>query len=549
MLATVCTPKPVDQLDQLPQIDRSQNIDGWNVRLYFLSRNPRFLFWISVVILLIGFGGAWFLQKPLEAVLQEEDFKAETLKRELAKEKPDADAVLIMLPRAANLWLEEAPADQWIESSKLSQTDKMVAMAYWTSLRMEDGFEPSADLLYYAYYVNPLRHANELIGDHYLAQKDLPKAVTYYQREAKFPDATKARSKLVDAAMAGRDRAVLRALAENPGFEKEFRPEHRLYFAAQERRWADLVLPLKEIQSRLIEPIPVALATLAGLVWLIIALQAIQPPGIFSFRVILPILCVVAGMASTFPTLLSGLWMQEMFGLRHSGDVVDDVLFFVLSVGPREEVAKLALFLPFVPILLFRKSRLEMLVAAGCVGLGFAVWENLIYFRQFGSAVAFPRFLTANFFHLALTGLNGLAFCDLLRNPVRGFFPFIWTFILTVAAHGAYDALASLEHLRIMMLGAMIIYMLIALWFLRKLRTLRDGSTDQFSIGATFVIGISLLAATILMLASREIGFIPTLVVFTIVGFGMIMVSYMFYWQLGEGMSTADEAPASPYYR
>jgi RsiW-degrading membrane proteinase PrsW (M82 family) len=548
MLATVCTP-PVDRLEHLQKIDRSQHIDGWNVRLYFLSRNPTFLFCASLVILLIGFAGAWCFQKPLDAVLQQEDFKLEALKEELAREIPDADIVLEMLPRAARLWLEDVPADQWIESSKLPQTEKMVAIAYWTSLRLEDGFEPSADLLYYAYYVNPLRHANELIGDHYLAQKDFAKAVTYYQREAKFPDASRARGKLVAAAITKRDRTALRALADNPAYEKEFRPEHRLYFAAQERRWPDMVLPLKEIQSRLVEPIPIALAGIAGLVWLIISLQAIQPPGIFSFRVILPMLGVVAGMASTFPTLLSGLWMEEMFGLRHSGEIVDDFLFFMLSVGPREEVAKLVFFLPFVPILLFRKSRLEMLITAGCVGLGFAVWENLIYFKQFGSAVAFPRFLTANFFHLALTGLNGLAFCDLLRNPVRGFLPLIGTFVLTVAAHGAYDTLASLEHLRIMMLGAMIIYMLVALWFFRKLRTLRDGSTDQFSIGATFVIGISLLASTILVLASREIGFIPTMVVFAIVGFGMIMVSYMFYWQLGEGMSEEEEAPLTPYYR
>jgi hypothetical protein len=212
-------------------------------------------------------------------------------------------------------------------------------------------------------------------------------------------------------------------------------------------------------------------------------------------------------------------------------------------------LAKLALFLPFVPILLFRKSRLEMLVTAGCVGLGFAVWENLIYFKQFGSAVAFPRFLTANFFHLALTGVNGLSLCDFLRNPVRGFLPFIGTFALTVVAHGAYDTLASLEQLQIMMLGAMIIYMLMALWYFRKLRLLRHSSTDQFSIGATFIIGIALLASTILVLASREIGFIFTMTIFAGVGFGMIMVAYMFYWQLGEGMSTTEQSPVTPYYR
>jgi RsiW-degrading membrane proteinase PrsW (M82 family) len=538
----------VDKLQQLQTIDRSQNIDGWNVRLYFLSRSPKVLFCIAFFILLLGVATAWLAQKPiLESFLGE--FKAQTLKEELAKENPDTSAVLEMLPKAARSWLEDVPADTWIASSNLSQADKLVAAAYWTSLRLEDGFEPSADLLYYAYYVNPLRHANELIGDHYVAQKDLKKAVAFYQREAKFPDATTARVKLVEAAMKTRDRAAVRALAESPEYVKEFRPEHRLYIAAQERRWADLVPPLKEIQARLIEPVPMALAAVAGLVWLIIALQSAQPRGIFSFRVFLALVAVAAGMASTIPTLIGGIWMEEMFGLRQTDDFVDDALYFLFSLAPRAELAKLVLFIPLVPILLLRRSPLEMLVTAACVGLGFAVWENLLYFKEAGPAVAFPRFLTANFFHLALTGVNGLAFCEMMRNPAREFMSFIGTFFLTVAAHGAYDTLASLDHLKIMMLGAMIIYMLVALWFFRKLRTFRDGSTDQLSIGATFVVGISLLASTILVLASHQIGFIQTMTIFTAVGFGMIMVAYMFYWQLGEGMSAVGEAPASLYYR
>jgi protease PrsW len=539
----------VDQTVQTQQIDRSKNIDGWNVRIYFLSRNPKLLFCIAFMVIAAGIGIAWMVQKPFAEVLQEEDFKAQTLRDELEKQKPDAASVLRMLPRAANLWLEEVPADTWIGASNLEQTEKLVATAYWTSLRLEDGFEPSADLLYYAYYVNPLRYANELIGDHYLEQREFKKALTYYQREAKFPDAVTAREKLVRAAMKTRDRAEIRALADNPEYFKELRAEHRLYLAAQDRRWADVVAPLKEIQTKLVEPVPAALAAVAGFVWLIIALQAIQPPGLFSFRILLPLLAVVAGMASTFPTLIAGLWMEETFGLRHSDNYVDNILFFMLSVGPREELAKLALFTPFLLILLIRNKRLEVLVTAGCVGLGFAVWENLIYFKQFGSAVAFPRFLTANFFHLALTGISGLALYDFIRSPIRGFLPFIGTFVLMVAAHGAYDALASLEHLRLMTLGAMIIYMLVALWFFRKLRVLRNPATDQLSLGATFVTGISMLAATILVLASSEIGFIFTMTIFAAVGFGMIMVAYMFYWQLGEGMSFGEQTPAPPGFR
>lgn len=539
----------MDRPVQTPQIDRSQNIDGWNVRLYFLSRNPKLLFCIAFLILAIGVGTAWMVQKPFTQVVQNEDFNVQTLRDELTTGKPDAAAVLQMLPRAANIWLEDVPADAWIASSNLSQTEKLVATAYWTSLRLEDGFEPSADLLYYAHYVNPIRYANELIGDHYLENRDFKKAFTYYQREAKFPDAVTAREKLLRAAIKTGNRAEIRAVADNPEYAKELRPEHRLYLAVQDRRWNDMVAPLKELQTALVETVPAALAAVAGLVWLIIALQAIQLPGLFSFRILLPLLAVVAGMASTFPTLLAGLWMEEMFGLRHSDNYIDNFLFFLLSVGPREELAKLALFTPFLLILLIRNKRLEVLVTAGCVGLGFAVWENLIYFKQFGSAVAFPRFLTANFFHLALTGISGLALYDFIRSPIRGFLPFIGTFTLMVAAHGAYDALASLEHLKIMMLGAMIIYMLVALWFFRKLRVLRNPATDQLSLGATFVTGISVLAATILVLASREIGFIFTMTIFAAVGFGMIMVAYMFYWQLGEGMSFSDQPPAPPGFR
>src|SRR4030095_16131926 len=239
--------------------------------------------------------------------------------------------------------------------------------------------------------------------------------------------------------------------------------------AAMERRWPDMVPILKELKTRLAESVPVKLVTMAGLVWLIIALQAIQPRGLFSFRVILPAVGVVAGMASVVANLIGSLWMEEMFGLRRGGSVVDNALFLMLSAAPCEELAKLALFLPLVPILLIRRSRLEMLVTAGCVGLGFAVWKNLSDYNEFGPVLVLPRLLTSNFFHLALTGINGLAFCEMVRNPVRGFMPFIGTFILTVAAHGSYEALASLEHLRIMMIGAMVIYMLVALWFFRNL--------------------------------------------------------------------------------
>ena len=75
-------------LDSLQQIDRTQNIDGWNVRIYFLSRNPRVLALVALVLLLIGFGLAWLMQKPL-ASAPVVAFKPAELQVELAKRKPD----------------------------------------------------------------------------------------------------------------------------------------------------------------------------------------------------------------------------------------------------------------------------------------------------------------------------------------------------------------------------------------------------------------------------------------------------------------------------
>lgn len=537
----------MNKLEQLQQIDRNQNIESWNVRLYFLSRHPMVLLGFAAVVIGISLGVAWFVQKPLKEVLGLENSASKELQAELAKPKPQMDAILPLLPEAADTWGEPVPADQWIARSSLSQPEKLVALAYWTSLQDRNGFEPSADLLYYAHYVRPLRHANELIGDHYAEHDQPDTAIGYYRREAKFPEAKTAREKLLAMVIEKRDRKQLRDLGSDPTFSADFKPEHRLYVAAIEHRWADLWLPLRDIQVRVMQPLPALLAAVAGLAWFLVALQGIQPPSLFSFRVFAPFFALGLGTLSILPTLVSGLWMEETFGLRHSGEIIGDTLFFLLSVGPREEVCKLALVLPLIPICMLRKSRLEMLVCAGCVGLGFAIWENLQYFASFGAAAAFPRFLTANFFHLALTGLNGLALYDLLSQPLRGFPRFVGTLAATIVAHGLYDALASVPGMPLLVLGSMIVFMVTSLCFFRALRTLRDGSTDQFCIAATFVLGISVLTGTIIVIASREIGLLPALLSLVVTGFGMIMVGYMFYWQLGEGMSAVEEASPSSY--
>ena len=192
--ACFCKYAPMQALEHLQKIDRSQNIDGWNVRIYFASRDPHVLMGIAAALITIALGIAWFVQKPLREMLGL-DFKKEQLQSELNAPHPDVARVLQILQQAAGSF-DEVPADEWIVASNLDEAGKLVAGAYWTSLMSGDGFEPSADLLYYAHYVKPLRHSNELIGDHYAEQNDLDAAAGYYRREAGLADARTAQEKL-----------------------------------------------------------------------------------------------------------------------------------------------------------------------------------------------------------------------------------------------------------------------------------------------------------------------------------------------------------------
>src|SRR5205823_5797400 len=76
----------------------------------------------------------------------------------------------------------------------------------------------------------------------------------------------------------------------------------------------------------------------------------------------------------------------------------------------------IVLFLPLVPALLRRGSRIEAMTCGALVGLGFAAEENIGYFHRFGAQATLPRFLTANFFHMSLTAVVALSVFDTLRG-------------------------------------------------------------------------------------------------------------------------------------
>lgn len=527
------------QLEGFRRIQRHQKIEGWNIRIYYWSRDLRILAAVGVAIVAIGVYLAWRWSAPGGSVATEvrsED--RPVLSTELAKSPPDLLRVATAM-RAMRFRVTRAQriaiASQ-IQKSALLPADKKVAAAYWESMVAESG-EPSADLLYYAHYVHPLPYANELVGDLFLNCGQTEKAADYYGREATFFASLSARQKEIAALTSIRDFDRLGKLGEDPAYAPLISSEAMQTLRSYQRRWGDLGGLLWKMQREMMQPVPLVLALTAGLVWMLVLVQAIQPPGIFSVRALLPWLGVCAGVLSTFPTLLAVYWEEELFGLRLTGTFFGDLRYFLLGVGPREELIKLIFFLPFIPLLWRRKSMLEVLIVAGSVGLGFAISENLLYFEKAGTSAAFARVLTANFFHLAATAVIGCAFFELLQQPLKSFFRSFVAIVSVVLAHGLYDAFFSVAELQVLEVVSMVVFLVLSLFFFRRLREFRDGSTDQFSIAATLVGGLAVLIATLFVSASQSLGLERAAWALAPSCTSLAMVVYMFYWQLGEGLS------------
>ena len=543
--------KPMETATTLPVIDRAQEIDGLGIKLYFWSRSPYVLAALAAVILAVAAGVGWWLRAP-------DGFSnarpGQAFIDELDQPQPDMARVLDLLAgfqrqqagqtRRVFADVQFSGAGERILRSGLSADDKAVAVAYAESVLTYDG-QPSADLLWLAHQVHPLPHANELVADLHAAAKATEKAHQYYERELRFtPGASAARAKLIELFHERRDyAAITRALAD-PAFKMQQTPELTLKVAVAGHRWGDLAGPVTAIWRGFFMPLPLALAALAGLVWLVIVLQLGQPQSIVCFRTAVPLLAVVAGMASTWATLCAVFWQDEMWGLKQTGDLFGDAAYFIGGVGVREELVKLVFFLPFVPLLLRRKNRLETIITAGCVGLGFAVAENLIYFASAGPAAAFGRFLTANFMHAAMTGLIGLALCDALTQPLKKGWVFLVTLPAVILVHGLYDLILSLpvetakEKAGLACLAGML-FILLALFFFHQLRPLRDAATDQVNLAAILIAGLSILTGVIFVCAAHQLGFAIAVVCLLLQVFVLGMIAYLFYWQLGEGMSAA----------
>lgn len=285
-------------------------------------------------------------------------------------------------------------------------------------------------------------------------------------------------------------------------------------------------------------PGPVLLASIAGSCWFVFLWQTMRPQYWLGTRTWLALGGVALGILSIWPTLFLVYWQKYQWGLERSASLIGGVRYFVLGVGLREELSKLVCLLPLMPLLVRLRSEMAALMISACVGLGFALEENINYFAGSAGSDALGRFLTANPMHLSLTGLVGLAIYRGIRNP-SGWGPHaLATFGLAVVAHGLYDAFIVVPSLQEYALFGTILFALVVYQFFRELRELRGRAKDVVSLTATFLCGVSLLTAATFIYLSSQLGWSPALDLMVPETIGLAIMVYLFLREMPETMVT-----------
>jgi len=281
---------------------------------------------------------------------------------------------------------------------------------------------------------------------------------------------------------------------------------------------------------------PVVLSGIAGCCWFAFLWQAMKTPGLRTMRLWCALAAVTLGVLSIWPTHFLSLWQEHTWNLRDSDALVPGVRFYVLGVGLREELAKLLCVLPLMPIFLRMRDELTTLLVSGCVGLGFAIAENINYFSYSGGTAAMGRFLTANPLHFTLTGLAGLMLYRVLRNPRGWGAHALGVFGMLIFAHGLYDAFIAVPALQEYSLFTMIIFALVVYQFFHELRDLRPKQGDVISLSANFLCGVSVLTAATFVYLSTTLGM--AVAFDTLAGgvTGLAVMVYLFLREMPETM-------------
>lgn len=340
-------------------------------------------------------------------------------------------------------------------------------------------------------------------------------AATYYEREAlAFGRRDDLETAFVLREEAGDHEGVVARL-NDPSLGPLAPPHLQMQHAIDRRDYARAMRWLLPFSFPKPHAGPFILAVVAAIGWGAFCLRLGQVRRDPKVRVPLYALAFALGCLSIAPTMFLIVWQESVLHLTPNGTLARDAVYYILGVGFREELSKLLLFLPLLPLMLRRGQLVEVVACGALVGLGFAAVENLGYFSHGDLGAALGRFMTANFLHMSMTAIIATAFYRMFKQP-DGFHDFTVAFLMVVALHGIYDLFLGLPD---MSYFAMTVFVFLARDFVVAMHDarLRAGNSKPllpvFAVGTTLVCGATFVYASVVVgpAAATELMFLGLL--------------------------------------
>jgi len=352
----------------------------------------------------------------------------------------------------------------------------------------------------------PIPFANELLGREARRDEKLPEAADYFEREGL---AFSERKADVDESLHIRmqlgDWETVRDKLAEPRINAAAGPYTKYQVAVHDRDWKSAARWLPVLWAPRLVGSGLVLSAMTALGWFFFCARLGKLSARPKFRLPMYVLAFALGVASIVPTVLLIAVEEAKLHLVETGDAPRDVLFFVFGVGLREEASKLLMFLPLLPLLRKYGDKLDVLVCGAMVGLGFAAEENLGYLADGNLHNGLGRFLTANFFHMAMTGTLANALDDFLSDREKYAADFSRTSLFIVGIHGAYDFLLSHGEYGGGYL-AMTAFVFLTRMFLSAVEVARRRADRGITPLHAFIFAVSLVVGVTLAYATLAVG-------------------------------------------
>jgi hypothetical protein len=378
----------------------------------------------------------------------------------------------------------------------------------------------------------PMPWANHLLGREAQHANKLPEAAGFFEKEGV---SFHARAGDVDTSLHIWTELeawdTLRDRLADPRVAAVASPHFKYDLAVHDADWRGAARWLPRVWAPHLGPTALAMSLVAALGWAFFCARLGKLGSRIRFRLPMYTIAFILGVVSVVPTVLLIAIEEAKLHLVQTGDPARDVIFFVFGVGLREEASKLLLFLPLLPILRRWGDKLDVLVCGAMVGLGFAAEENLNYLANDNLQVGLGRFLTANFFHMALTGTLASALDDFVADREKNAPDFMRTSVFIVGIHGAYDFLLSHEKYGGTYL-AMTAFVFLTKMFLDAVDTARRRADRGITPLHAFVLAVAVVTGVSLAYATVAVG--PK-AAFMVMGGGLLgqaIIVYVFVRQL-----------------